>query len=183
MISHPQTHILYYRMSQKISTHTFTYTVEPNICRKMSADKEKIFPDLFSWFWLFGSFKLAWLCYRTIYTACSMQWVYPTFLSNRQRKYTSQQEVQPVNWDGMIQGWTYKWFFLCDSWKAASLLCCSCRRCTVQAKTWCVSWDSFTPCFHFNFLITLLFVAFSWTFLFPKEIVPFYNYITIKRTE
>lgn len=50
MISHPQTHILYYRMSQKISTHTFTYTVEPNICRKMSADKEKIFPDLFSWF-------------------------------------------------------------------------------------------------------------------------------------
>lgn len=42
------------------------------------------------------------------------------------RKYKSQQEVQPVNWDGMRQGWTSKWFFLCESRTTSSLLCCTC---------------------------------------------------------
>lgn len=108
-------------------------------------DKEKIFPDLFSMVWLFDSFKLPWLWYHTIYTVCSWQWVYPTFLSKMQRKYKSQQEVQPVNWDGMIQGWTCNWFLLYESWTAASsLLCCSCKHC------YDVSINSLTLYFYLN---------------------------------
>lgn len=41
-------------------------------------------------------------------------------------------------------------FFLCESWKASSILGSSCSRWAVQTVTGYMGQDSFTPMFHFE---------------------------------
>lgn len=138
MRSHTYKHILCYRKEKNTHKHLQT------LWSQSSAQRQNISRFIFLVL-IICQFQVVWLFYYTICTACSRQRVYPTFffLIKEEEEVQESTGSSPVNSDGMIQGWTSKWFFLCESWKASSLLCCSWRRCTVQAMTRYVSLGSF----------------------------------------